>query len=386
MIEPHEIRRKAEKLYSAFLVAWMADEEFFPRSVPSDRSLPESLTAAAASIQRLRDGSKAALGFGYTIDWKERNSRRHGRNFFPRSIYFESPDDLLRFIGKQKAFSAFTATVQKIRSRHPGLDRWIRANRRAVADAASGIDGLLETVDYFLAHPRPEMFARELPLSVDTKFIERNAGLLRAWLDILLPSSAIVADEEHFARRFGLKYAEPLVHIRFLDTSLPQAASIPSFECAIPLHTMARWEIEAKNVVIVENKTNLLTLPPLAGTLGIFGMGGGVTDLRYVGWLARRHLRYWGDVDVDGFRILSRLRSVFPHVQSFLMDDACLTEWALLIAAPGNGSKGEVLPNLTNSERRAYERCVLNNLRIEQERLPQSYVVDSIASVPEFHI
>jgi hypothetical protein len=378
MIEPDEIRRKAEKLYPAFLIAWLADEEFFPRVIPSDRALPESLVSAAASVQRLRDGSKAALGFGYAIDWEERNSRRHGRNSFPRRIYFESSDDLLRLIGKQKAFNAFTAVVHKIRLRHPGLETWIRANRRAIVDAASSIDGLLETVDYFLAHPRPELFARELPLSVDTKFIERNEGLLRAWLDILLPSAAVAADEEHFSRRFGLRYSEPLIHIRFLDPTLPQAAALPSSECAIPLHVMAKWEIDAANVMVVENKTNLLTLPPLAGTLGICGMGFGVTDLRYLGWLNRRRLWYWGDVDADGFRILSRFRSIFPHVQSLLMDEESLAAWMHLIGAPGNGAKREALSNLTSSERVAYDYCVASNLRIEQERFPHAYLVDLV--------
>src|SRR4051812_47360908 len=102
MIQPEEVRRKAERLYPAFLRAWLANEEFFPRTVPCERKLSDNLADAAASIRRLRDGAKEVVGYGYSIEWEERNSRRHGRNRFPRRIYFESEADFLRLIGKQK--------------------------------------------------------------------------------------------------------------------------------------------------------------------------------------------------------------------------------------------------------------------------------------------
>ena len=86
---------------------------------------------------------------------------------------------------------------------------------------------------------------------------------------------------------------------------------------------------------------------------------------------------------MDGVSILSRLRSVFPHVRSLLMDEACLAAWAHLIGMPSNGRKGEALPNLTSSERVAYEKCVSSNLRIEQERFPHSFLVDLISSMLE---
>ena len=36
----------------------------------------------------------------------------------------------------------------------------------------------------------------------------------------------------------------------------------------------------------------------------------------------RQSLYYWGDIDVQGFEILSQFRSYFPQTQSLLMDRA----------------------------------------------------------------
>src|SRR5262249_8782040 len=104
MIQPEDIRKKAESLYKSCLQAWLeGDETFFPRVVPANR-MPDAanLAAAAEAIRRLREGSKETLGFGYTVEWREVNSRKLGRNKLPARILFETREDHLRFIGKEK--------------------------------------------------------------------------------------------------------------------------------------------------------------------------------------------------------------------------------------------------------------------------------------------
>ena len=381
MIQPDEIQAKAERLYPAFLNSWLANEEFFPRAVPCNKGLDDNLASAALSIQRLRDASKEVRGFGYSVEWEERTSRRHGKNRFPRKIVFESASDFLRLLNKQRAFSAFAAAVEKIRCRRPELEQWIRRHRDTLVSNDDVVDDLLDVVDYFAANPRPNVFARELPLSIGTKFIERNEGVLRAWLDIVLPPAAIVADEEHFARRFGLNYAAPLFYVRFLDPAIQRQLLVPWIDCAVPLHSLAETEIPASHVLVVENKTNLLTLPELPNAIGIWGMGYGALDLRYLAWLRNSSVWYWGDLDADGFCILSRLRVFLPHVRSLLMNNECLTTWLEAIGEQGIERRRESLPNLIESERLAYERCIFEKVRIEQEYFPQSFVIDSIRSL-----
>ena len=123
-----------------------------------------------------------------------------GAQFLSRTarIVFGTRDDLLQFTHREKAFVAFTTAVEKLRAHFPNLERWICSNIACVVDAAAELDGLIATLDYFITHPRPDCFARELPIAVDTKFIERHEGLLRQWLDIVLPPHCIRADEKHF--------------------------------------------------------------------------------------------------------------------------------------------------------------------------------------------
>lgn len=378
MIQPEDIRRKARNLYPAFQAAWLDDAPFFPRVIPADKSVDGNLAAAIESIQRLRAASKEQAGYGYSIEWEERNSRTHGRNRFPRKFFFETPQDLLKLIGKEREFAQFAAAVNHLRSRYPQLGTWIRTHRPDVVEAAPEMESLVQVLDYFVAHPRPDRFARELPLPVDTKFIERNHRILRSWLDLVLPPHAIRADEEHFDRRFGLRYAEALIFVRFLDGAAQQRAASPWSECAVPLHTLAAQPMDVERVLIVENKVNLLTLPPVAGAIAMGGLGNGVTDLRYATWLSQVDLWYWGDLDVDGFEILSRLRTVLPHARSFLMDEHALNAWRPQIAATGNNKAGKILSNLTPAEAAAFHTCSAENLRIEQERIPQSYVADCL--------
>ena len=373
MIRPEEIRQKGLNLYAAWQVAWLSDEPFFPRLIPCDKSLHENTAVAAASIQQLRAGSKEVLGYGYSIEWQERNSRRHGRNRFPERILFETEDDFLRLIGKQTEFAAFTKAVGEIRERYPQLSPWIRSHRKELVDAAAELDGLFAIVGYLVGHPRPNLYARELPIPVDTKFIENNRHILRSWLDIVLPPHEIRADEEHFDRRFGLRYVEPLILVRFLNGDIQSQSRSPWRECCIPLHALAEHPIPCRRVFIVENKVNLLTLPPICSSIAMGGLGNAVTDLRYLKWMADKEVWYWGDIDVEGFEILSRLRAVVPQTRSVIMDEETINVWRDTIGSVGAGRQPSTPPGLTPEEALAFEICAAGNLRIEQERIPQDY-------------
>ncbi|MCA9054479.1 MAG: hypothetical protein KDA75_11620 [Planctomycetaceae bacterium] len=379
MIRPDDIRQKALNLYSTWQVAWLNDEPFFPKLIPCEKKLDDNIAIAAESVQRLRAGSKEQLGYGYSIEWKERNSRRHGRNNFPERILFETEEDFLRLINKQAEFAKFTAAVRAIRERFPQLTPWIRSHRKELVDAATELDGLFAVISYFVEHPRPNLFARELPVSVDTKFVERNRRILRAWFDIVLPPHQIRADEDHFDRRFGLRYVEPLILVRFLDDDVRAQSKSPWNECSIPLHTLADYAIPCRRVVIVENKVNLLTLPQLPDTIAMGGLGNAVTDLRYLKWLADKEICYWGDIDIEGFEILSRLRTFLPQTRSTMMDLRSVAELRDSIGALGTGRTPSFNPaGLTNEESQAFEICASENLRIEQERIPQSIIADRI--------
>src|SRR5262249_35751100 len=111
-------------------------------------------------------------------------------------------------------------------------------------------------------------------------------------------------------------------------------------------------------------------------------LGRAVTLLRHVPWLSGCDISYWGDLDTEGVEILSSLRALHPHTQSFLMDEDAVRRWQHL-ATSGTGRKREVPPRMTESERVAFVQCREHNLRIEQERLPQAEVVAAIKNLLE---
>jgi hypothetical protein len=369
VIRPEELRQKAANLYQEFLGAWLAGEAFFPRTIPANRKLdPNDHAGAVSAIQALRSGSKEVRGFGYSIEWRERRSQAFGRNQFPERFFFETQDDYLRFLGKQSEFATFVVAVERLRSEFPEIDSWMRSHRQTLSDVEPALDGLLEVLRFFRASPRPGCFARELPLSVDTKFIERHERILREWFDLVLPPSSIRSDETHFGRRFGLRYPELHVVARFLDSELQREVGSPWAELSLPIYALAELPVRDAQVIIVENKVNLLTLPPQRRTIGLGALGRAVSELRAVRWLATSPVTYWGDLDVEGFEILSALRAEFPNVRSILMDDSTLTQYQHL-ALPGTGNERSPPPHLTADELLAFNRCVEGNIRVEQERI-----------------
>jgi len=370
VIHPDGLRTKAENLYREFLRAWLADDPFFPRTIPANRHLDANDHAGAiAAIAALREGSKEARGFGYSIEWREKRSRAFGRNLFPERLFFETQEDFLRFIGKRSEFAAFSAAVERLRSEFPELNGWISSHQQLLVEVEPDLDGLLHVLRYFRANPRPGCFARELPVPVDTKFVERQERVLRDWFDLVLPPNSIRSDETHFCRRFGLRYLEQHVFIRFLDSDLQREVNCLWPEVSLPLSVVAGFPVRDAEAIIVENKVNLLTLRPRRRSIGLGAFGRAVSEMRAVPWLATTPITYWGDLDVEGFQILSALRAAFPHTRSLLMDMAAINQYRS-IAGAGTGNRFSVPPHLTADEALAFDTCLQENLRIEQERIP----------------
>lgn len=379
MITPEEIRRKALNLYPAYLNSVLDGEAFFPREIPSRKALEDDVAAAGAAVRLLAGESKESIGFGYSVEWRDVLSKRFGRNRFPAKIRFDEDSDFLRFIGKQDEAAAFLRAVGKLRDRYPELIPWARSNKQLLVANAAEVDGLLTVVDWLRANPRPGLFARELPVGLDTKFIERNARVLGEWLDRVLPPDAVRADERHFERRYGLGYPELEVCVRFLSESAQSEAGSPWHRVSLPITTFATLPINPCDVIIVENKVNLLTLPRAPFALAIGGLGNAITDLQSVAWLGSCRLWYWGDIDVEGLEILARLRTFFPSLKSVMMNTATLNHWQALVT-PGVGRRPKVPVGLSADEKELFDVCVRGNVRIEQEHLPSAWANDQLAA------
>ncbi|HUG89790.1 MAG TPA: Wadjet anti-phage system protein JetD domain-containing protein, partial [Planctomycetaceae bacterium] len=122
------------------------------------------------------------------------------------------------------------------------------------------------------------------------------------------------------------------------------------------------------------NKRNLFTFPPRSRGLAIEGRGNAVTELRYIGWLAGAPIAYWGDLDAKGFHILSSLRAILPQTRSILMDAQTLDDCRDLTATKTH-LRPEMPALLMPAEQQAFRRCCDERLWLEQERIPQDYIV-----------
>ena len=210
-------------------------------------------------------------------------------------------------------------------------------------------------------------------MPVDTKFIQKNERLLQHWLDKILPASAIAHDETGFSRRYGLRDGLPHHLIRVLDPALQSELGLPFDELSIPMRYLSALPVADCRVIIVENRTNLLTLPAIDRGIALGGVGDGVTRLRDISWLVDCDVVYWGDVDVDGLRILSNMRKILPGLKSMLMDDQALAQHENQMV-DGNGKLLAPIGILTDSENAALAKCGKENLRLEQEKIPRDAV------------
>jgi hypothetical protein len=262
----------------------------------------------------------------------------------------------------------------KIRESFPELNDCLATQLSTLSELADDIDHLIAVLKYFQEHPKPDCFLREIPVEgVHTKFIERPEieRVLRRWLDIILPAWAIRSDAGRFEERYYLQYDDQLIRMRFLDPAVLQQLSYTGSDVTIPLHSFAGLDIQEIRVIIVENKISFLALPSLPNTVAIWGSGNAVTLLKHAPWIHKSQIVYWGDLDSNGFRILSNLRKALQgiHVPSMLMDVATLERFESLLTR-GNGCFFDVPLSLTEDEKAAFLRCRDENIRLEQERIP----------------
>ena len=148
-------------------------------------------------------------------------------------------------------------------------------------------------------------------------------------------------------------------------------------DVSVPLNKFLTESQACHRVFIVENKMNFLTFPQISDSIAIWGKGFAIESLRDAFWLNDKEIFYWSDLDVQGFQMLSQLRGYFSQTKSFLMDGTFLVSLKEYIVA-GKPASIHSLPYLNEIERGVFERLRAENIRLEQERIPQAIVIQEI--------
>jgi len=384
-----EIKKKSENLYTEYLKSIVSGESFFPKTIRSDKSVSNDFGEMRKELAEVIGHSKDNKNYGYTINYKQINTRKHGVQTLPEEISFQTETDYLKFLHKDKEAESFKNNAAFILTQYPALIEWIRKYPLKVIENKENWKQLLDVCAYFKQNPKPNLYIRELPVRVHTKFIEHNKGILLELLNAILPTDSI--NEEYlttkdFEKRFGLRFNQSRIRLRILDQNISDKYLSGITDIEVTEEEFNKLKIPCKKVFILENKTNysnlmnFLTLPHLENSIGIFGSGYKISDLKNAAWLANKEIYYWGDIDTHGMQILSQMRKYFPNTRSIMMDFETLNsfqeEW-------GRGEPINVtdLPNLNSEERELFEFIKtdnINTIRLEQEKISQAYVLERI--------
>jgi hypothetical protein len=379
MITPEEIKKQASKWWKSFLQSHISGEQFFPKRIdrigkvrPGD--VTNQFETLQHQIEQLHLHSKSKTGIGYVVKAEQQNFRRTGTHELPEFIEFGTPDDYISFLGKNKDWLAFLKNYKLVTETIPSLQEWSFNNCLWLCDSGISWTDIMKVCQYFIQNPVPNLYIRELPINVHTKFIETNQTLIKELLDFLISENANKT-EKKFEKRFNLKDSEPQIRFKILDKEISHDSFSGIDDLAVPISLFELLKLPIKRVLVVENKTSLyttLTLPKMDKAIAIFGQGNAVVNIKNATWLGEKEILYWGDIDVQGFEILSRLRDHFKHVKSILMDKKTFDTFF----ENDNGTPTNISTklNLTDQEQELYNILKANNWRLEQEKIPIYYV------------
>lgn len=428
MISVEAIRKKAEHKFVPYLYSVLnGDDAFFPLHIPAARgSATDDFATRKTEAEKMYRHSKQAKGFGYTVMSSVVKTRSNGMQTVIEKILFESEADFLRFIQKETEACNFKTNLEHIKTQCFKLDAadivhdWTVKHSSVLTESfdAQYWEQLFLCADWFIHHSPCGLYLREIPLPVHTKFIEQNRMLIFSLYcalkrdrhrdetggqssDRAQPLAAEscngcsagekVTELQNTAEaiyvEWGVRTASPFIRLRLLDDAISvtiAGETLKSSEVQLPLEAFATLRFNSVDTIfIVENLLVYLTFPTVPKGLCIFGSGFAAVQLHCNIHLRQKKLYYFGDIDEHGFEILSEFRAIFPDVTSFCMDNTTYQTFAQF-AVPGKSSKRNSADLYLTAEELALFRYLREHTecnRLEQERLPQDFIKERLASL-----
>ena len=370
-----EIEKKLQNIYKKgdIFSLFIDKKQIFPIAIklkkPTQKDLQNNFLSIKKEIEELKSS-------GFKLEFKEFKFKTIGVQNLPIAVRVDSLDEFLSLINKEQEFKIWVESFEFIVQKYPKLFSFFHKKPFVVLEYECCWDKLLSVIG-FLMDNSSNIYIREISLpNIDTKFIEKHKKII----DILISNIKEIEplntlNNFAFEKRYGLKYPQAEIRFRILDKSLYINGLS---DLSVTIEEFKELKIDCKRVFIVENKITFLAFFDVKDAIIIFGKGYGVSAIKDVEWLKSKELIYWGDIDIDGFAILSQLRSYFKSVKSILMDIATIEEFKDRAVSYNAKPKEIELKNLTQDEQKAFKR-VLNgyygvNFRLEQEKIPFEWV------------
>ncbi|MCR5757911.1 MAG: hypothetical protein K6F95_08400 [Selenomonas sp.] len=362
-------KRKLEELWQQ---AMLEEDFFFAYSLKP----PVELSKSAGRIHEVN---------AWAAFWKQADAPWHlltankqagimgKQNDFPKKAEFRSAEEALKYLREWQRFQRLQTRCAKISRDFPQLRSLCGVYRQEILSTVGLEEKIWQLAHYFSGNYRRDCYLRELDIPyVDTKFMEKNKKLTADIFFVLHPE-----EEGHSFKdlctllNWQVQAPTPNIYLRSLD----KRKTIGGLqELMVTAEQLARLAVSFSRIFFTENKLNGFVFPEVEDGLMIFGAGNGVVaESETIPWLVRQEkLWYWGDIDRDGFRILSRVREKYPQVRSFLMGKELAKKYSYFMTAD-TGKKGEMPSNLTDQEQDCWcylAEQPLGMSRLEQEKIP----------------
>ena len=366
--------------------------EHFPRKVrlSGPKASPEVGEHLGEIHCWARELRAAAAAQGWRLETRTVSAGALGRQTIPMSAWLDTPQTALAVLGRTASSQAatFARCLDQAVDR-PATRAVALAQPHTVVAAAADWPLLLQICDWVIAHPRPGVHIRQVPVDgVHTKLISTHEKLLSRLLEANLPANAVDRSATSFTSRFGFTSPDRQVLLvgRGDALGLPATRSAEYGAVFWPVGALAALDVDAAGIdtlLVTENKLSAETAPSRPGRLALWGSGNEVGSvLAALPWLDRVRVLYWGDIDTYGLAILARVRQVAAHVQPVLMDLPTLLAHRQHWVVEAKQYRDTLPPTLTADETELYATLRSGSLgdrvRLEQEYIRFDNVVEAL--------
>ncbi len=320
------------------------------------------------------------------VDWESRAFRQLSDQHLPVRLSVRDIGTLAELLGEEErtALANWEAKISRVLAEPFAQEGLVQQGLfDALVDHLEILDRFsendLELLVKLIPQLKPDLgsgcYLRALPVvHVDTKFIEQNFRFVERLVDVRHQGSVtrlggLLAWLNCAENPKGWLFVRPLC-----ENGQAALGGLPILQ--MDMATLQSFELPAGNVLVVENVQSGLSLPPLGNTIAVFG-GGRNTSWLSATWLGSKRVAYWGDIDSEGFSILSDARGRCSIVESVMMDEKTVEKFSRRMvdepdsvrALPGNLEDHEA--DLFCKLREGY----FGKPRLEQERLSSDYIL-----------
>jgi len=365
MFELQKVIKKLQRIYDSgeFFKSYIQNTSLFPLELPLKKLKQKDIQH---NFDKVQEELKKLKKYPFELVFEEFRFKTIGWQKLPTKTVIKNESHFLEIVQKQKEFEKFKKDFEFIILKYPALSEFFLQKPLLVLDYQQKWQKILKIVQYFLNNKK-HIYIREICIDdIDTKFIENHKKILDLLISFLLKNEPLKTLSEYsFEKKYGLKY--PQAQIRFrLDKKF-----FGFEDLSLVLDEFKSIRAEFKQVFVIENKTTFLSFPLFKDTIVIFGEGYGISKLKDIKWLKDKRIFYWGDIDIDGFAILSQFRGYYPQVESLLMDIKTFTKYKKFATFYTHTKNIATLNNLTKEEKNMYDiLCLENGIRLEQEQIP----------------